>query len=261
MGGDRLAGVRLDVADVERSIAFYRDLLGMTLRSSEGTGVRLGYDDLSADVVLRASPPARPPARDDVYWKIGITLRDVDHAAGVLRHRGVDVSRPAQFLDVGYLCHLADPDGHEIELLQHRHEANHQPSAPESECVLGSRPVLGQITLRVPEADPAVAYYSDGLGMRILSRQDVEPHRFSLYFLAFTDEQPPVGRVDSPENSEWLWQRPYTTLELQHRWDGPTPKACADAGFGGIEIETKRDVRPETIVAGEVPIHRRRARA
>ena len=31
----------------------------------------------------------------------------------------------------------------------------------------------------------------DGLGMRLLSEQEATPYRFTLYFLAFTEDEPP----------------------------------------------------------------------
>ena len=52
--------------------------------------------------------------------------------------------------------------------------------------------------------------------MKLLSIQKVEAYGFTLYFLAFTDETPPNEDLNSIEIREWLWQRPYTTIELQH---------------------------------------------
>ena len=52
--------------------------------------------------------------------------------------------------------------------------------------------------------------------MKLLSIQQVEAYGFTLYFLAFTDETPPNEDLNSIEIREWLWQRPYTTIELQH---------------------------------------------
>ena len=51
--------------------------------------------------------------------------------------------------------------------------------------------------------------------MKFLSIQ-CTPNTFDLYFLACTDEKPPSDDVNGVEIGEWLWKRPYTTLELQH---------------------------------------------
>lgn len=239
MSSTRLAGVCLDVSSIERSVAFYRDVLGMEENRRLEQTCRLGFGEPSADVVLREAPRKRSPGRNDTYWKTGITLADVDVAVDRLRARGVEVSAPAQFRDVGYLAHLTDPDGFVIELLQHRFSQNHVRQAPDDTYPLGGRPSLGQITIRIPDPDAALTFFRGKLGMRLLSRQNLERDGFTLYFLAFTDDEPPVADVDAVENREWLWQRPYTTLELQHRHDGSVPVVSTDAGFGGIDLHTR----------------------
>ena len=51
-------------------------------------------------------------------------------------------------MDVGYLCHLSDPSGFTIELLQHTFQQNFARSAPDDNFVLGQVAVIGQITTR-----------------------------------------------------------------------------------------------------------------
>ena len=67
--------------------------------------------------------------------------------------------------------------------------------------------------------------------MKLLSIQDISAYGFCLYFLAFTSETPPVpSELESVENREWLWQRPYTTLEIQHR---PGAQPCTPMDLQG----------------------------
>eukprot|EP00211_Chloroparvula_japonica_P016943 CAMPEP_0119155782 /NCGR_PEP_ID=MMETSP1310-20130426/51923_1 /TAXON_ID=464262 /ORGANISM="Genus nov. species nov., Strain RCC2339" /LENGTH=284 /DNA_ID=CAMNT_0007148387 /DNA_START=188 /DNA_END=1042 /DNA_ORIENTATION=+ len=159
------------------------------------------------------------PQRSDAYWKIGLTLPDVARAVDVLREQGNAVSEPEQFRDIGFLCHLKDPAGFTIELLQHTFEDTFRVTPPLNHVKLESYPLqqpvlVGQITLRVADAVRSLAFYQTLLGMRLLSIQAI-PGKFDLYFLGCTTETPP-GPVASPSIREWLWQRPYTTLELQH---------------------------------------------
>jgi catechol 2,3-dioxygenase-like lactoylglutathione lyase family enzyme len=105
---------------------------------------------------------------------------------------------------------------------------------------------LGQITLRVKNISACLDFYQDVFGMHLLSRQIVEPYGFTLYFLASTTANPPSVDIDAVDNREWLWQRPYTTLELHHFWtaercdedyinhDGRTPV------FWGIGYESRQ---------------------
>ena len=53
----------------------------------------------------------------------------------------------------------------------------------------------GQITLRVANIEASLQFYTDLLEMRLLSIQPVYKYGFTLYFLACTDESPPVYDV------------------------------------------------------------------
>ena len=168
----------------------------------------------------------------DVYWKIGLSLADVDTARSMLVSQGEDVSLPRQFLNIGYMCHLNDPFGYSIELLQHDFQKNFSSERIQAylqqNLALGQQVHVGQITLRVSNIEKSLAFYESGLGMKLLSRQTI-PHKFDLYFLACTNEDPPSDDINSVEIREWLWRRPYTTLELQHWPTKQYPKyKCAD---------------------------------
>ena len=78
--------------------------------------------------------------------------------------------------------------------------------------------MIGQITTRITEPTQSLDFYQKVLGMKLLSIQPVKRYNYTLYFLAYTEETPPNADLEAAENREWLWQRPYTTLELQHRW-------------------------------------------
>ena len=83
--------------------------------------MRLGYRRQGGCLELRPSPAGNRYRHDglDVYWKVGITLPDIDVAFEQLRNADVAVTEPRHFQDIGYMCHLADPEGFQVELLQH----------------------------------------------------------------------------------------------------------------------------------------------
>jgi catechol 2,3-dioxygenase-like lactoylglutathione lyase family enzyme len=241
----------LRINEPGRSLAFYRERLGMALIEQQcspdekETCYRLAFpatQDTHLELRHRADvDPAvgYQHSRGDLYWKIGITLPDVDLARESLIAAGVAVGEARQFRDIGYLCHLADPDGFQIELLQHRFQQNHRPSQRDPALPLGCPAGFGQITIRVKDPELSIGFY-ETLGMRLLSLKPVEPYGFTLYFLASSDERPPHPDLEAAENREWLWQRPYPTLELQHRWgdaapDGPYRTHDAQPlGFAGL---------------------------
>ncbi len=241
----------LRVPNIADSLAFYRDKLGMTAAplndSTSRWLVRFAHPSERRDACLELWPSASPDARytpsgRDAYWKFALTLHDVDEATRRLREAGVEVSNPHQVPDVAYLCHLADPANYIIELVQHDFAANFRPRPADSHP-LGSPPVLGLSTLRIQDPEASLAFYQDVLGMRLLSRQKVSMAGFTLYFLACTDDDPPSEDVDALENREWLWRRPFTSVELQHRWRDPVSSyrhddADAPVGFWGLGFDT-----------------------
>lgn len=209
----RLSAVLLRVADPDRLTAFYTDVLGMT-GGAQGPNRRVGYGGQGADLLLMPGGGGYTHDGGQRYWKIGVTVPDVDLAVAYLRQNGVEVSDPKQFLDIGYMCHLKDPEGFVIELLQHDFEGNRPENAADPAAPF-AHACIGQITLRTGDIAAEDAFCR-AQGMRLLSVQDVDQYGFDLHFYAFTDEVPPNADLWSVENREWLWKRPYTTLEFQH---------------------------------------------
>lgn len=228
----RLSGVCLRTADSAKLAKFYVTHLGMKAYETP-QGLRVGYEGQDADILLQTGGGAYRHNRTDRYWKIGITLPNVDLAYDQLRNVGLDVSEPKQFLDIGYMCHLSDPDGFQIELLQHDFHENRPADAGDTELPLGGDARIGQITLRTGNIAKAEAHF-ERLGMRLLSVQPVEAYEFELYFFAYTDDEPPCVDLKEVGNREWLWRRPYTTLELQCIAD---LQPLENPGFKGIEVE------------------------
>ena len=71
--------------------------------------------------------------------------------------------------------------------------------------------------------------------MKLLSVQDVSEYGFCLYFLGFTTDTPPEPvDLHSVANREWLWQRPYTTLEVQYK-PGARPCLPMDKQGEGVD--------------------------
>ncbi|WP_170783088.1 VOC family protein [Ruegeria lacuscaerulensis] len=234
----RLSAIRLRVADPERLSEFYGGLLGMHAQE-QGASLRLGYAGEDADLLLMPGGGGYSHDQGQRYWKIGITLPDVDLAAAYLRRQGVEVSTPRQFLDIGYMCHLTDPEGFVIELLQHDFEGNRSDNAADpSDPFAQAR--IGQITLRTGDIG-AEDRFCRAQGMRLLSMQDVAQYGFDLHFYAFTDDTPPDADPWAVANREWLWKRPYTTLEFQN--------------VAGAQFAPSPDCRGIEIEGLQAPIH------
>ncbi|MEM8776150.1 MAG: VOC family protein [Pseudomonadota bacterium] len=228
----QLENVTLRVSDPSKQRKFYCDVLGM---KDQGDGC-VGYGGEEASICfLPAAGPYRPDA-NDLYWKIALSVPNIELAARQLRDKGLEVSGPNQFQDVGYLAKFADPEGFIIELIDHWFEGN-RPDQPIDNTRLGGGAHFSLITLRTHDPDHVNAV-CNSVGMTALSVQSVADYGFTLYFYAFTNEQPPVADLTSVANREWLYQRPYTALEVQHvhALEGTLTPSEADAGYVGTYL-------------------------
>jgi catechol 2,3-dioxygenase-like lactoylglutathione lyase family enzyme len=151
------------------------------------------------------------------YWKFSISIKDVEIARGNLIKQGVDVPPAVQVPNVAYLCHFYDPDGYCLELIQHKFEHHHQKEQENKNFILGNQPVLSLITYRVKDIHKSLDFYINTLGLKLYSKMDVSAREFELYFLAPHQESLPNEKdIQSLDNIEWMWQRPYTLIELQY---------------------------------------------
>ncbi|WP_164116387.1 VOC family protein [Sphingorhabdus sp. Alg239-R122] len=216
--GITLSGLALHVHSPDALARFYTEYLGMQAQQA-GDELRVGYGPQSAYMALRPASDKKPyrHAPNDRYWKIGITLPDLDMAYRQLKEKGAQITTPQQFGDIGYLCHVTDPEGFQVELLQHSFAGQPKTVGGDSTLPLGGGAMIAHITLRTSNIDAELAHYRDQLGMRLLSVQPVPDYNFTLYFLAFTGDTPPHEDLTAVENRPWLWQRPYGVLEIQHR--------------------------------------------
>ena len=263
---------RLRISKPNASLFFYREKLGMTLISECADGEKkhffLGFTGLDYNKSVQTGEPCLPwqplcfleliydpayspadipqqPGLSEGYWKIAISVKDVDIARRRLIANDVTVGATFQVPDVAYLCHLDDPDGYCIELIQHSFLLNHKPEPENHLYKLGNPPTFSLITYRIKEPQRSLAFYCELLGMRLLSEQVIKEYGFTLYFLACTDELPPDPDITAIGNRDWLWQRPYTVLELQHIWgtenqDGVAYQVRPESGFEGISFVTNR---------------------
>lgn len=238
MSAARIAEQVFRVRGAGALAAWYCNVMGMTeLEQRESETWSAHYPGQSVRLVFKEAAPGSKQyqsSRESCYWKIGVCVGDVDLARERIIKQGTQVSTPSQFQEIGYLCHLQDPNGFTIELLQQTFQKNFVKQEEDPSLALGQSAVLGQITTRSTNIEKSLALYQDTLGMKLLSVQDVSNFGFCLYFLAFTSDTPPVpADLHSVTNREWLWQRAYTTLEIQHK-PGASPASPMEEEGEGV---------------------------
>ncbi|MBQ0712421.1 MAG: lactoylglutathione lyase [Porticoccus sp.] len=123
----RLLHTMLRVTDLEKSITFYTDVLGMTLLSRkdypEGcfTLAFLGYGPASENTVLELTHNWNTSSYTlgDAYGHIAIGVDDVYAACDRIREAGGVIVREPGPMKHGttVLAFVEDPDGYKIELL------------------------------------------------------------------------------------------------------------------------------------------------
>ena len=236
----RIRALHLRVSDPEALAAFYCDTLGMQRVEADGE-VAVGYGGDGASLVLLAGEgDAYEHHRSDRYWKIAITVPNLELAYAQLSDKGLELSEPHQFRDIAYMSHFTDPEGFVIELLQHTFEDQPRTSDGDAELPLGGGAQLGLITLRTGNMKAELARCTAAAGLHLVSRQSVADLNFDLYFLSASTERPPHFDPNAVENRPWVWQRPYTVLEFQHRLeDAPIGTPEPDAiGAAAVVVET-----------------------
>lgn len=125
----RLLHTMLRVGDLEKSIAFYTQLLGMKLLRSqeypdgEYTLAFVGYQDEVDSTVLELTYNWGKQGYDvgTAFGHIALAADDIYETCEALAAEGVNITRmPGPMKDDAsiLIAFLADPDGYKIELIQ-----------------------------------------------------------------------------------------------------------------------------------------------
>jgi len=225
----KLDTIVLRCLDPKVQRAFYCDVLGMEERSD----LFVGYPGNGATLCFLPAVDAYAPGPEDLYWKIALAVPDLDLACRELKERGIPVGEPEQFGDIGYLAHSKDPEGFTIELIAHCFKGEPSPQ-PVDPVKFGGGAFLNLLTLRSSSA-AAISAACTSWGMKRLAIMPVERYGFTLYFYAFTEEQPPSPDPAAIENRTWLYQRSYTVFEVQHRPSLAGARVTGEGQAGYVE--------------------------
>jgi catechol 2,3-dioxygenase len=184
--------VSLAVADLERSLGFYEDVIGLQRHRQEGNTAYLGAG--GPDLLqLTEKPGARPVAGTTGLYHFAILVPSRRHLAQSLR-RLLETNTLGGFSDhlVSEALYLSDPDGNGIEIYRDRPRATW--SYREGRLQMATDPLdvhnlmaevagedapwqglapgttIGHIHLQVAHIGQAEAFYSDVLGFDLTTR-------------------------------------------------------------------------------------------
>ena len=124
----RLLHTMLRVGDLQRSIDFYTNIMGMTLlRQSENPSQHyslafLGYgpNPEHAELELTYNHGVSSYELGTAYGHIALTIESMDETLAALAEKGIEPERPPYSVREGgsLLCFVRDPDGYRIELIE-----------------------------------------------------------------------------------------------------------------------------------------------
>ncbi|KAB7896149.1 lactoylglutathione lyase [Rouxiella sp. S1S-2] len=127
----RLLHTMLRVGDMQRSIKFYTEVLGMrVLRTSQNTEYKydltfVGYEDESKGAVIELTYNYGVDSYDHgtAFGHLALGVDDVAQTCEDIRNAGGSVVREAGPVKGGstIIAFVEDPDGYKIELIESKH--------------------------------------------------------------------------------------------------------------------------------------------
>ncbi|HSD81338.1 MAG TPA: VOC family protein [Solirubrobacteraceae bacterium] len=189
----RLGPVHLTVSDLDRSLAFYRDVVGLPARERRGATAALGAGD--ADVlVLVGEPGARRAGRAAGLYHVALlhpSRTELARAALRLAAARAPIQGASDHL-VSEAIYLADPDGNGLELYADRPRDAWPAGGPGERVGMATEPLdihgllalaegeaprvaadpalrVGHVHLHVGDVGAAVRFYRDVLGLELMT--------------------------------------------------------------------------------------------
>ncbi len=189
----RLGAVHLTVTDLDRSVGFYQDSLGLRLQRREDPVAALGAGEEDL-VVLHEEPGARPAGRHAGLFHYALLHPSREELARAVQRLALTRAPISGASDHGVseAIYLADPDGHGIELYADRPRDAWPPAtagervgmftrALDMEALLATAPDgepprhagpglrMGHVHLHVGDVDAARAFYAGRFGFELMA--------------------------------------------------------------------------------------------
>jgi glyoxylase I family protein len=122
-GSFRIHGVRYQIRDVDRAVAFYTQALGFTLKHQQGSAfASVSCDGVDLFLSGPGSSGARPLPDGEQHpggWnRLVLKVDDLPSVVATLRQRGVQFRSDIVSGPGGKQVQVLDPDGNPIELFQ-----------------------------------------------------------------------------------------------------------------------------------------------
>lgn len=188
---NNVSEVTVNVSNIEKSLDFYQEIMGFKVNSQIGNEAELSADGKTT--LLRLVKPSNPmnQHRTSGLYHFAVLLPKRSDLAAFIKHLSTkDVRLGASDHAVSEALYLDDPDGNGIEVYRDRYPEEwvwdndeiHMVTEPlnieeilktdtgEPFNGLPEDTVMGHLHLHVANIEEAVHFYSEGLGLDIVSR-------------------------------------------------------------------------------------------
>jgi catechol 2,3-dioxygenase len=192
----RLGEAHLKVSDLDRSIPFYTDVLGLHLRDRENDIASLGVGGEEDLIVLHQQPGARSVSRHSGLYHVAILYPSRLELARVAQRisESKTAIQGASDHGISEAIYLPDPDGNGIELAADRPRESwpdlsditsiapnpldmgglfNLVSGHESEPLADPQTVVGHVHLHVGDIAEGLGFYRELVGFDLITYMDV----------------------------------------------------------------------------------------
>ena len=120
-----LGSVIIAVSDLEKSVQFYSEIIGLPVKNKRGDWAELGRD--GATLILHpASKPINTGTSIDNGIVIGLVVGDIESAVQELKSKKVTTYREITSHKAGKNCIVLDPDKYMISLFEPSYDGGPQ---------------------------------------------------------------------------------------------------------------------------------------
>ena len=118
MNVKKVGNVIVEVKDLEKSVNFYNNILGMPIKNVRSNWVDLGQSGalLSLHPASQSEPHSGTSVNNGIL--IGLVVGDVESAVNELKTKNVKIYRDNKELEAGINAIILDPDGYMISLFE-----------------------------------------------------------------------------------------------------------------------------------------------
>jgi predicted enzyme related to lactoylglutathione lyase len=114
-------------SDMDRSVAFYREVMGLTLSRRDG-GSWAVFDVAGRMLALHGAIEGRPVAPGGATAVFAVD--DLDAAQAILRGRGVTFAHEGEVKGYARFASFLDPDGNTLQLIEYEGVPRDGPGEP-----------------------------------------------------------------------------------------------------------------------------------